>query len=287
MPELPEVEVVKKSLTNSLINSKLLKFIIKDKNLRYKLNYKDLNKLKYSKISNIKRRAKFLLIFFNNNVTMLAHLGMTGKFLLRSKKRKEKRTGFHDTNERIKKHDHLIFIFNNQLELIYNDIRKFGFIKIISSKDIYRNKHLINLGPEPLSKEFNRQYVKKFINNKNIIIKNLLMNQKFVSGLGNIYVNEILFKSKLNPNMSLKNITDSQINLLVKSTKNILKKSITYGGSSIKNFQNSYGKKGKFQENFKVYDKKNQNCPDYNCRGLIKKIMLNNRASYYCNSCQK
>ena len=287
MPELPEVEVVKKSLTNSLIKSKLLNFIIKDKNLRYKLNHKDFKKIKHSKILNIKRRAKYLLIFFNNNITMLVHLGMTGKFLLRSSKRKEIRTGFHDTNQRIEKHDHIIFIFNNQLELIYNDIRKFGFIKIISSKDIFNNKHLVNLGPEPLSKEFNVRYVKQFIMNKNIIVKNLLMNQKFVSGLGNIYVNEILFKCKLSPYKNIKKISDSQINLLVKSTKNILKKSIINGGSSIKNFQNSYGKKGKFQENFNVYDKKNQNCPDYNCKGLIKKIMVNNRASYYCNYCQK
>jgi len=287
MPELPEVEVVKKSLTNSLIKSRLLKIIIKDKNLRYKLKSEDFKKIKDTQISNIKRRAKYLLINFNNDMVMLAHLGMTGKFLLKNKSDKEIKTGFHDSNKRLKKHDHVIFFFNKKLNLIYNDVRKFGFIKIISSNDLSKNKHLINLGPEPLSKKFNKKYVKKFIENKNVSIKNLLMNQKFVSGLGNIYTNEILFKSKLNPRLNINKISESKINALVKSTKSILRKSITKGGSSIKDFQSSYGKKGTFQDNFSVYDKKNQNCSNYNCKGFIKKIILNNRASYYCNLCQK
>ena len=289
MPELPEVEVVKRSLINKTQNLIIKAVKINDGRLRYKINKNKIKKIIGLKFKTISRRSKYLLFFFNKDIVMLVHLGMTGKFFFINQKRKKYKTSFYyDLNEdKDKKHDRIIFDLSNNQKLIYNDIRKFGFIKLIQRVNLEQNTHLKYLGPEPLGTEFNIGYFKNYIIGKERNIKNILMDQKFVSGLGNIYVNEILFFSGVKPVKKIRKLTDLEIKKIIKFTKKIISKAITLGGSSIKDFSSSSGKKGSFQQYFSVYGRKGKNCPKAKCKGKIKKITVANRASFFCGKCQK
>ena len=288
MPELPEVEVVKRSLENKINNLTIKTIFINNNKLRYKINNRKFYKIKGKKIISIKRRSKYLLINLNNGLTILAHLGMTGKFLIVDENNKKQKTSFYySINENISKHDHVTFYLNRGFKLIYNDVRKFGFLKLLKSKNILTSNHLQFLGPEPLTKKFNLKYVIKYIFNKNNKIKDLLMDQRFVSGLGNIYCNEILFLCKLNPLKISKKVNKKEIVNIIKFTKKVLNKSIVQGGSSIKNFANPGGKNGNFQQKFNVYGREKKECNRKNCLGVIKKIYICNRASFLCSRCQK
>ena len=219
---------------------------------------------------------------------MLTHLGMTGKFFIIKKNDLKQKTSFYYEIDKKKsnKHDRLKFTFSNNLQLIYNDVRKFGFIKFVKKINLEQNLHLKNLGPEPLEKNFNFSYFKQYIINKNRTIKDILMDQKFISGLGNIYVNETLFYSGIKPTKKVKNLSESEIRKIIKFTKKILIKAINLGGSSIKNFSSNNGKKGSFQQYFSVYGKKGEKCSKSCGRNIIK-IVISNRATFYCDKCQK
>ena len=289
MPELPEVEVVKRSLVNKIQNSIVKAVKINDGRLRYRVDKNKIKKIIGLRIKKISRRSKFLLFFFNNKTVMLVHLGMTGKFFFINQKNTKYKTSFYyDINEdKDKKHDRVIFDLSKNRKLIYNDVRKFGFIKFDQKKNVDQNLHLKNLGPEPLEKNFNFSYFKQYIINKNRTIKDILMDQKFISGLGNIYVNETLFYSGIKPTKKVKNLSESEIRKIIKFTKKILSKAITLGGSSIKNFSSDNGKKGSFQQYFSVYGKKGDKCSKKSCDSNIIKIVISNRATFYCNKCQK
>ena len=289
MPELPEVEVVKRSLSSKTLNLIVKGVKIFDGRLRYKIDTKKINKIIGLKLKKISRRSKYLLFFFNKDIVMMVHLGMTGKFFFINKRNLKYKTSFYyELNEcKDNKHDRVIFILSNNQKLIYNDIRKFGFIKLIKKKNLKENFHLKNLGPEPLSTKFNSTYFRNYISGRNRTTKNMLMDQKFISGLGNIYVNEILFFSGVRPTKKIQTLSESQIKKIIKFTRKIISKAIFLGGSSIKNFSSSSGKKGLFQQHFSVYGKKGDNCSNKKCSGKIIKIILANRASFYCSKCQK
>ncbi len=289
MPELPEVEVVKKSLSNKVKNLIIKKIIINDHNLRYPLYLDELNRLIGLRVKKILRRSKFLLFIFEKNIVMLVHLGMTGKFFFINKKKIKYKTSFYYNldEEKDKKYNRVIFTLSDRQKLIYNDVRKFGFIKIINKLELWKNFHLKNLGPEPLNRNFNLKYFKKYLLKKKRTIKDILMDQRFVSGLGNIYANEILFICKIKPTRKTYSLKDKDIKNIILQTKKILKRAIYFGGSSLKDFSSSDGKKGKFQDYFNVYGKKGGNCSNKNCKGIIIKIFIGNRATFFCNRCQK
>ena len=288
MPELPEVEVVKRSLENKLKNLRIERVFINNNKLRYKINNRQFYSIKGQKIISVKRRSKYLLINLNQGFTILAHLGMTGKFFIIGRDNKKQKTSFYYSIKNNEfKHDHLTLYLNKGYKLIYNDVRKFGFLKLLKSNKISMSKHLQFLGPEPLTKDFNLNYVLKYIANKKITIKDLLMNQKFVSGLGNIYCNEILFLCKLNPLTIVEKIKKKELKNIVKFTKKVLKTSIIQGGSSIKNFANTEGKNGNFQQKFNVYSREKRECNRKNCSGVIQKVYTSNRSSFFCTRCQK
>ena len=288
MPELPEVEVVKKSLKNKLKNLTIKRVFINNNKLRYKIDNKQFYKIKGHKIISVKRRSKYLLINLNMNSTILAHLGMTGKFFIIDNNNKKYKTSFYySLKKNDTRHDHLTIFLNKGFKLVYNDVRKFGFIKLFSSKNVYKCGHLKYLGPEPLSKKYNINYFNKYILHKKTKIKDLLLNQKFVAGLGNIYCNEILFLCKISPNRVIKKINKKEVSNLVKFTKKILKKSISQGGSSIKDFVNIEGQNGIFQQTFNVYNREKNRCNSTKCLAIIKKIYISNRSSFFCPKCQK
>ena len=286
MPELPEIEIVKRSSLKKINKAKIIDIVIKNENLRYKLPSNFIKDLVGEKILKISRRSKYLIFNFKKKI-LLAHLGMSGKLLLiRSYDNAMFRTSFYYDLNIPKKHNHIYFKLSNDFILVYNDVRRFGFFKLY--KNIPKNKivFLEKLGIEPLSKKFSIKYFIQFTKNRNKNIKNLLMDQTFVSGLGNIYVNEALFLSKIKPLRMCKNLSKNDIGKLILNIKKILKFSISKGGSSVKDFKNTLGKSGNFQEFFYVYGQKNKKCSRISCKGKIKKIMISNRSSFYCNVCQ-
>ena len=286
MPELPEIEIVKRSLFKKINGAKIVNVKINNKNLRYKITDALPKKLINEKILKISRRSKYLIFHFKNKL-LLAHLGMSGKFLIiRSKDNKMFKTSFYYDLDILAKHNHIHFILNNGLELIYNDVRRFGFFKLFENIKLKEITYLKKLGPEPFSVLFCIKYVQKFIKNRKKNIKNLLMDQTFVSGLGNIYVNEALFLSKIHPLRQCSNLERKSIKNLIYNIRKVLKIAINQGGSSIRDFKNVYGKSGNFQQFFNVYGQENKNCSRISCKGKIKKISISNRSSFYCNVCQ-
>ena len=289
MPELPEVEVVKRSLTRKVQNLIIQKVNIKDSKLRYHLDKNKFRKIIGLRIKKIERKSKFLLFFLNKNFIMMVHLGMTGKFFFVDRKNTKLKTSFYYNIDYKKeqKYDRVEFILNKNQKLIYNDVRKFGFIKLLSNKKYKDNFHLKHLGPEPLKNTFNYTYFKNYIKGRSRVIKDILMDQKFVSGLGNIYANEILFLSKVKPSRKVKNLKEFELKKIINFTKEVLKNAIELGGSSIKDFSSSNGKKGSFQQHFNVYGKKGATCSNTTCKSIIVKSSISNRSTFFCDNCQK
>ena len=184
-----------------------------------------------------------------------------------------------------KKHNHVEIIFD-KFRIIYNDPRRFGFFEIIKNyKDL--KKRFIHLGPEPFNNNFNLKYFLQFKKDKNKTIKDLLIDQKFVSGIGNIYASEILFLSKVNPKKKIKLLTGKECIQIILNSRKVLSNAIDKGGSSIRDFKNTDGIKGSYQDSFKVYQREGMNCKRKNCNGKIKKKVITNRSTFFCDFCQK
>jgi len=201
------------------------------------------------------------------------------------KKKIHTNTSFYSSQELPKKHNH-VKIYFHKLKMIYNDPRRFGFLKLVKNKNDLL-KLFKNLGPEPFSKLFNLKYVLKYLRGKNKNIKNFLIDQKFVSGIGNIYASEILYLCKIKPTKGGKNISIQECKKIIYFSRYVLKKSIQKGGSSIRDFKNVLGYTGKFQKEFRVYQRENLKCLSKQCEGIIKKKFITNRSTFFCNLCQK
>ena len=287
MPELPEVEIVKRSLKNKVNYKQIKKIIISNRNLRFKIPKNFKNILEGRAITDVSRFSKYIILTLDNHNYCLIHLGMSGTLHLIKYKKKEKKTNLSFYHSQIlpKKHNHIKIKFSN-FNIVYNDPRRFGFFKLLNSKKELK-KYFQRFGPEATSSKFNFKYIKNRFINKKKNIKNLLLDQNFVSGIGNIYANEILFHSKISPFKEVKNLDNNEISKLAKYSKLILNLSIKFGGSSIRDFKNAKGISGLFQNNFKVYNRENKNCVRKNCKGKIIKKFISNRSSFFCKFCQK
>ena len=287
MPELPEVEVVKRSLKNKVNYKKIKKIIITNRNLRFKVQKNFENLLQGRSITGVSRFSKYIILSLDNDLYCLIHLGMTGTLHLIQQRKKDKITNLSFYHSKIlpKKHNHVKIKFSN-FTIIYNDPRRFGFFKLLNKKKELK-EYFERFGPEATSSKFNFKYIKHRLINKKKNIKNLLLDQNFVSGIGNIYANEILYHSRINPFKIAKKLNNLEVRKLVKYSKFVLNLSIKFGGSSIRDFKNAKGVSGLFQNNFKVYDRENKNCVRKNCKGKITKIFISNRSSFFCKFCQK
>ena len=287
MPELPEVEIVRQSL-HKKINGKIIKkVIVKNRNLRFKIPLNFTSILKNKRIIKVDRFSKYLIIFLSNDHVCLIHLGMSGTIHLVNKKRKNfiTNTSFYHSPTLPKKHNH-VEIFFDDLKFIYNDPRRFGYFEIIQNFELLKNK-INKFGPEPFSVKFNFDYLHSFLKNKEKNIKNFLLDQRFVSGIGNIYASEILYLSKIKPDKKAKNLTKKELKKILINSKKVLSKAINKGGSSIKDFKNISGLEGEYQKDFKVYQRAGLKCKRFNCEGIIKKKNISNRSTFFCNLCQK
>jgi formamidopyrimidine-DNA glycosylase len=286
MPELPEVEIVKQSLDQKIQQKKIQKVIIKNRNLRFKIPYKFEDKLKNKMIKKVTRFSKYIILNFFDDSFCLIHLGMTGTIYLIHKNNLDKltNTSFYNSPKLPKKHNHVEIWFKD-LKIIYNDPRRFGFFKFIDNKQDLLNK-FNHLGPEPFSRDFNIKYLSNYFFSKKKNIKSFLLDQKFVSGIGNIYASEILFYCKINPKTLAMKLSKKDYINIISFSKKVLKKAIKKGGSSIRDFKNISGKNGNFQKEFNVYQRENLKCTRNKCTGKIIKIFISNRSTFFCNICQ-
>lgn len=269
MPELPEVETSVQAI-QEFVNQNIESIKIYNPNLRWKVDSSAFNALRGIKVKEISRRAKYILIDLDRS-QILIHLGMTGTLRIA-----KKNSNFY------KKHDHIEFIFQRG-KLIFNDPRRFGSMHFIKKS----NEHFLldNLGPEPLSKEFNGEYLFQKIKKSSSPIKTTLMNQAHVVGIGNIYANEILFEAKIRPTRKSKTITKKEASKISLSTKKILKRAIKAGGTTLQDFYQPDGNKGYFKIDLAVYGRTNKTC--LSCKKeVIKRIVQSQRATYFCRKCQ-
>lgn len=275
MPELPEIETVKRGI-KSLERETILDVVIRNPKLRYMVDANLSRILKKTIISKINRRAKYLIFDLlnakNNTATgyLIIHLGMSGSLTLTN------------NNQALKKHDHVDILFANGSILRYNDPRRFGCI--IYEENLDSCNLLRHLGPEPLNPEFNAKYLSYKLNNKLSTIKQLIMDNKIVVGVGNIYACEALFLAKISPLRPGGNLNQNEIKLLVKCIKQVLEKAIELGGSSISDYKQADGSLGYFQNSHNVYGRSGKKCNI--CSELILEKRLGQRNSFYCIHCQ-
>jgi formamidopyrimidine-DNA glycosylase len=287
MPELPEVEIVKQSLSQKIKQKKIKKVIIKNRNLRFKITPDFERLLKNKIIKKVSRFSKYLILNLYGGSFCLIHLGMSGTIHLIKKDDLGKftNTSFYSFPKLPKKHNHVEIQFED-LKIIYNDPRRFGFFKFLSNKQALVEKFSC-LGPEPFSQNFNLKYLLNYFLNKKKDIKSFLLDQNFVSGIGNIYANEILFLSRINPKKIAMKLSKEECKKVIFFSKKVLNNAIKKGGSTIRDFKNTSGLSGNFQREFKVYQRENLNCLKKKCNGKIKKIFMSNRSTFFCNICQK
>lgn len=283
MPELPEVETIKNGLVPHINNTVITDIIIRQNKLRWPIPSNIKTILNNSKIIKIERRAKYLLFYTelnksNNNIKnniLVIHLGMSGTLQL------------VDFNTKLKKHDHVDFILNNNKILRYNDPRRFGAIFTLNTTDtnnIDNHIRFKHLGPEPLTKYFNSKYIYNLAQNRKTPVKNFIMNNSIVVGVGNIYATEALFYAKIHPAKPINQISLKQWEVLVSEIKKILKKAIKSGGTTLKDFINLDGKPGYFKQELAVYGKDKQACTV--CNSKLQSIKQQGRTTVYCNTCQ-
>ena len=286
MPELPEVEIVRQSLDKKVKLKKVKKVLVRNRNLRIKIPLHFSRYLKGKKIVKVKRFSKYVIFCFSDESFCLFHLGMSGTIHIIDHKKKNlvTNTSFYNSPILPKKHNHVELIFDH-FSVIYNDPRRFGFFEIIDNSKILK-KRFAKLGPEPFQPKFNLRYMFSFFRGKKKNIKNFLLDQNFVSGIGNIYASEILFLSKIDPKKSVSLLNKYECKKIIFNSKKILLNAIKRGGSSIRDFKNPSGKKGGFQRNFKVYERNGYSCKREGCQGIIQKKILSNRSTFFCNICQ-
>ena len=287
MPELPEVEIVRQSLDKKIKQKKVKKVIVRNRNLRTKIPLNFRRFLEGKKIIKVKRFSKYLIICLSNQSYCLLHLGMSGTIHLiyNQKKSLVTNTSFYSSPTLPKKHNHVEIVFDD-LKIVYNDPRRFGFFEIVVNEH-FLDKRFSKLGPEPFQSEFNVSYVYSFLKGKTKNIKNFLLDQGFVSGIGNIYASEILFLCGIKPDELVNKFDENKCKRIIEYSKKVLLEAIRKGGSSIRNFKNISGKEGAFQKIFKVYDREGLKCKKIKCEGVIQKKMISNRSTFFCNSCQK
>ena len=287
MPELPEVEVVRQSLNKKIKGKIIKKVIVKNRNLRFKVPFYFERSLNKKKIIKVDRFSKYLILHLSSKKICLIHLGMSGTVHLTSniKNNLITNTSFYNTPKLPNKHNHIIILFDD-FKIVYNDPRRFGFFEIIDNYESLKKKFK-KFGPEPMNINFNFSYIHSFLKNKEKNIKSFLLDQNFVSGIGNIYASEILFLSKIKPTKNAHTLSKIECRSIILNSKKVLLNAINKGGSSIRNFKDAKGKSGNFQKNFKVYQREGLNCKRLHCKGVIKKKIISNRSTFYCSLCQK
>ncbi len=275
MPELPEVETITNALRPHLLNKRISSIIVSDKTLRFPLDMRQLKTVDDCKITNVKRRAKYILIELDNLSMIVIHLGMSGFIRIENRTCKQQN------------HDHFFLYLKNNTVLIFNDMRRFGSVRIFTIKQADQLPEFFDkLPPEPLSNAFNSKYLSTILKHRSKSIKSILMDNKLITGVGNIYASEALFLANINPDKSGAHLSKNQRNNLTDAIKTVLKESIKSEGTTISDYKKVDGTEGQYYLKLSVYGKEQQQCIN-KCGCTIKRTKIGNRSTFYCPECQK
>ncbi|MEM9469273.1 MAG: bifunctional DNA-formamidopyrimidine glycosylase/DNA-(apurinic or apyrimidinic site) lyase [Pseudomonadota bacterium] len=280
MPELPEVETVMRGLEPALLNAEIKSAQTRRKDLRIPFPKNLKTVLEGNRVIRLHRRAKYILITFKTGDVLVIHLGMSGRVFITD-----------DKGYQYQKHDHFIIETYAGTQIIYNDTRRFGMIFLVKETDIESHSSFRGLGPEPLGNDFNAPALKERLKGKKSSIKQALLDQRVVAGLGNIYVCEALYGAGISPTVVAGSISLPRLEKLVPEIKKVLKRAIKAGGSTLKDYRHADGELGYFQHSFKVYDQEETICPKcikngYNS-ACVRRIVQSGRSTFYCRRTQK
>jgi formamidopyrimidine-DNA glycosylase len=293
MPELPEVETVRRGLQPAMEGSKIVKAEARRKDLRFPFQKDFVARLEGQTVTGLGRRAKYLLADLGSGDVLLMHLGMSGSFRLIEGDQGKATGKFHHPRSEDRAHDHVVFHMSSGATVVFNDPRRFGYMKIIARSRLENEPLLMGLGPEPLGNEFDAAMLARSCANKKTSLKAALLDQRVVAGLGNIYVCEALFRSQLSPRRLAATLATKKAEptdhakRLVTAVHAVLNQAIKAGGSSLRDHRQTSGELGYFQHSFQVYDREGAKCQTAGCSGIVRRFTQNGRSTFWCPKCQK
>jgi formamidopyrimidine-DNA glycosylase len=301
MPELPEVETVRRGLQPVMEGAKIVKAEVRRKDLRFPFQKDFVTRLEGQTVSGLGRRAKYLLADLASGDVLLMHLGMSGSFRVVEDGEQKAPGKFHHPRSGDRAHDHVLFHMSSGAAIVFNDPRRFGYMKIIARKGLDDEPLLRGLGPEPLGNEFDAKMLAQSCANKKTSLKAALLDQRVVAGLGNIYVCEALYRSHLSPRRLAATLATKagqrkgvaggeptdHARRLVSAIHTVLNQAIKAGGSSLRDHRQTSGELGYFQHSFQVYDREGEKCQTAGCDGVVRRFTQNGRSTFWCPKCQK
>jgi formamidopyrimidine-DNA glycosylase len=293
MPELPEVETVRRGLQPAMEGAKIVKAEARRKDLRFPFQKDFVARLEGQTVTGLGRRAKYLMADLTSGDVLLMHLGMSGSFRVQKDDGSKTPGQFHHPRSETRTHDHVVFHMSSGAAIVFNDPRRFGYMKIIARHALEDEPLLRGLGPEPLGNEFDAAMLARSCANKKTSLKAALLDQRVVAGLGNIYVCEALYRAQLSPRRLAATLATKKAEptdhakRLVTAIHAVLNQAIKAGGSSLRDHRQTSGELGYFQHSFGVYDREGEPCQTAGCGGIVRRFTQNGRSTFWCPKCQK
>ncbi len=292
MPELPEVETVRRGLAPVMLGARIDKVVLRRADIRFPFPASFERRLTGRRIVDMSRRAKYLLFRLDSDETLIAHLGMSGSFRIEKTAVSTPGSFLHERSKD-PKHDHVVMVLDNGYVVTYNDPRRFGFMDLAPTGALAEQPRLSGLGAEPLAPDFDAHCLAKLFAGARTSLKAALLDQKRIAGLGNIYACEALFRARLAPTRQARILADARgappraAAAIAEAIRNVLEEAIEAGGSTLRDHRQANGELGYFQHVFKVYDREGQPCVRERCRGIIARTVHSGRSTFYCPVCQK
>jgi formamidopyrimidine-DNA glycosylase len=283
LPELPEVETVRRGLAPVMEGQRIALAELRRTGLRWPFPERMAERLTGARVERLRRRSKYILGDLDSGETLLIHLGMSGRMLISGTPLGK----FHHEHPAPEKHDHVVLHMESGARVTFNDARRFGAMDLFATGDDAAHMLLAKLGPEPLGNAFNESHLVAAFKGKSAPVKAALLDQHIVAGLGNIYVCEVLHRAGINPQRKAGRIAAAKVAGLVPIIREVLLQAIASGGSSLKDYRQADGELGYFQHTFRVYDREGAPCPTPGCTGTIRRIVQSGRSSFYCPVCQR
>ncbi len=283
MPELPEVETVRRGLSATFLGARIAEATARRPNLRFPLPERFAERLTGRRVNALRRRAKYLLADLDSGETLVMHLGMSGSFRVEDKPVGE----FYHPRGKAPTHDHVVFDFENGARVVYNDPRRFGFMDLIATSALESYPLFVGLGVEPLGPDFDTHALAAALAGSRAPLKAALLDQRRIAGLGNIYVCEALHGARLSPLREAGSLSRAETRRLAKTIPEVLEAAIKAGGSTLRDHRQADGALGYFQHAFAVYDREGVVCGHARCGGIISRIVQSGRSTFYCPKCQR
>ena len=286
MPELPEVETVRRGLQPHLEGARLVAVEARRPDLRFPLPQDFVHRLTGARVERLERRAKYLVATLDTGESLIAHLGMTGRFTIRGPRGAETPGEFEHEAGGDPKHDHVVFTTDRGETITFNDARRFGYMDLVATGEREASRWFAGLGPEPLSGDFDAAHLLKAFKGKRQNVKVSLLDQRIVAGLGNIYVSEALHRAKIDPATAAGDVSFTRLKVLVKAIRETLEEAIEAGGSTLRDYRAADGALGYFQHRFRVYGREEAPCLRPRCKGQVVRSVQAGRSTFYCPACQ-